>query len=237
MSPFTKLDRGILQSSIMAEDPTTFKVWITLLAACDPDGTARVSAIYIASVARLPLEDVRKAIQILEGPDPESRSTNNAGARVRRVDGGYEIINYLVYRQRSLREAEAERKRLYRRDNPSIAAAENYRRRHPTQPQSSDPDSDGEREGEGEPSHVRPDGHGRTPEGQTPAPDQDGLLPIPKGIAFKLQDELVEERAEIRHLARMIELGRRQDGPDRLSPEGLERRRQGFNQRIKDLMP
>jgi hypothetical protein len=112
---FTKLDERILQSSIMAENPVTFKVWITLLAACQANGIAYVSAIYLSSICHLPLARVQNSLERLESPDPHSRSLEDEGRRIRRVDGGYEIINYGTYREASLRNAEAERKRLYRK--------------------------------------------------------------------------------------------------------------------------
>ena len=244
---FTKLDRGILQSSIMAEEPETFKVWIALLAVCDPDGIARVSAQYLSAIAHMPIETTRAALQRLEGPDEDSRSINDDGRRIQRVDGGYEVINYLVYRQRSLREAEAERKRLYRHSNPSILADESSRRRDarakvrrhsPKPPLKIKKKEKKEGEGELEPSRDRPDDIRTTPQDgheNPPLPENDGLLPIPKGLPFVALDDLVLEQAEIRHLARMVERGQRQNGSDRISPEGLERRKQGFNQRIRDL--
>lgn len=111
---FTKLDERILQSSIMAESSITFKVFITLLAACKPNGIAYVSAVYLSSICHLPLSRVQASLDRLEGPDPHSRSLEEEGRRIRRVDGGYEIINYATYRDASLKDAEAERKRLYR---------------------------------------------------------------------------------------------------------------------------
>lgn len=111
---FTKLDERILQSSIMAESPTTFKVWIALLAACRENGIAYVSAVYLSSICHLPIGKVEDAIGRLESPDEHSRSLADEGRRIRRVDGGYEIINYIAYRDVSLKDAEAERKRLYR---------------------------------------------------------------------------------------------------------------------------
>ena len=227
---FTKLDRGILQSSIMAEPAEIFKVWVAFLAACDADGIARVAPPYIAAVTYLPIETVRAAIQRLEGPDEDSRSTNDDGRRIRRVDGGWELINYARYRARTPQEYEAERRRKYRRNNPSVTAEENYRRRHPPNPPSSDGEE--EEEGEGEPSRTD---SASVPDGQNGHPPTNGLLPIPRALAFELRDPLVKERAEIRRLARMIAEGKHQDGPDCISPEGLERRRQAFNQRIKDL--
>jgi len=111
---FTKLDEGILQSSIIAEDSDTFKIWIALLAACKPDGIAYVSPLFLSSVCHLLPEIVLRSLDKLSNPDPYSRSVAEEGRRIRRVDGGYEIINYKAYRDASLKSAEAERKRLYR---------------------------------------------------------------------------------------------------------------------------
>jgi len=95
---FTKLDEGILQSSVMAADPVTFKVWIALLAACGCDGVARVAPTFLASVCRLDIGAVVKALDELCGPDPYSRSPENDGRRVERCDGGWRITNHAKYR-------------------------------------------------------------------------------------------------------------------------------------------
>lgn len=95
---FTKLDENILQSSIMAEDDATFKVWIALLAACKEDGVARVSPLFLASICRKEIDTIVAALKKLESPDEYSRSTNDNGKRIERIDGGYRIINYSKYR-------------------------------------------------------------------------------------------------------------------------------------------
>jgi hypothetical protein len=107
---FTKLDEGILLSSIMQEDSDTFKVWIALLAACKEDGIARVSSVGISAVCFLTLETVKKSLEKLSSPDSESRSLNDDGRRIERIDGGFKIINYHKYRELSLKEREAQRK-------------------------------------------------------------------------------------------------------------------------------
>jgi hypothetical protein len=109
---FTKLDEGILQSSVMATDPVTFKVWIALLAAAKSDGTATVAAPFLAAVCRLPLETVRVALEELSRPDPDSRSLEDDGRRIKRVDGGWFLVNYAKYRQR----AETEEAKAYERE-------------------------------------------------------------------------------------------------------------------------
>ena len=96
---FTKLDEGLLKSSVMAEKPEVFKVWIALLAACKQDGIAEVSPVFLSAVCRLDQEVVNNAIRILESPDDLSRSKDEQGRRIRKVDGGFYIINYLKYRQ------------------------------------------------------------------------------------------------------------------------------------------
>ena len=95
---FTKLDSGILQSSIMAEPSDTFKVFIAILASCGPDGISKVSSTYLAAACYFPLDVVDTALAVLEAPDPRSRSLVDDGRRIRRVDGGYLVINYEKYR-------------------------------------------------------------------------------------------------------------------------------------------
>ncbi|OGD09388.1 MAG: hypothetical protein A2Y86_05235 [Candidatus Aminicenantes bacterium RBG_13_62_12] len=113
---FTKLDEGILRSSIMAEPSDVFKVWIAFLAACGPDGIARTSSIFISSVCRLGLDIVHEAIEHLEAPDPESRTETDEGRRIRRVGGGWFIVNYKKYRAfQYSEEPDAIRKRKYRK--------------------------------------------------------------------------------------------------------------------------
>jgi len=95
---FTKLDENILQSSIMAEKSEIFKVWIALLASCGPDGISRVSSVYLAAACHLPQKTVDNALVVLSSPDERSRSINDEGRRIRRIDGGYFVINYDKYR-------------------------------------------------------------------------------------------------------------------------------------------
>ncbi len=117
---FTKLDSGLLKSSILAESLETFKVWIVLLAACDENGIAEVSPIYLESVCRIPLDKIKEALAVLESPDENSRSENDDGRRVERIDGGFKILNYKKYRIKSYSKSkEAARKREWREKRAS----------------------------------------------------------------------------------------------------------------------
>lgn len=117
---FTKLDEGILQSSVMAADPVTFKVWIALLAACESDGVARVAPTFLAAVCHLSLDQVRRTLSELSGPDPDSRTPDCQGRRIERVDGGWRLINYRKYRSLGLKEAESESRSDRRRRQPDV---------------------------------------------------------------------------------------------------------------------
>lgn len=87
---FTRLDRSIFQSNVMALSPKTFKVWVSLLASCDDDGIARVSPTYLARICYLSLKDVEKALIALSLPI-------HGDHRINRVHGGYAVIDYEKY--------------------------------------------------------------------------------------------------------------------------------------------
>lgn len=116
---FTKLQRSILNSSIWMEDSDTRLVWIVLLALCDRDGIARISPANIAYTARVTEDGADHALQVLEAPDPESRNTDYEGRRIRRVEGGYEVLNYTRY----LNESSAGERREYFRQKKAESRA------------------------------------------------------------------------------------------------------------------
>ena len=136
---FTKLDDGILQSSVMAADPVTFKVWIALLAAAKSDGMVPVAPTYLAAVCHLSIEEVRQALHELESPDQDSRSPEHEGRRIERVDGGWFLVNYAKYRKRAESEEhktyEREKKRRQReasRDVPEVSGTDAGRSASPS---------------------------------------------------------------------------------------------------------
>lgn len=95
---FTKLFSEIVTSSIWAEDDKTRIVWVTMLATCDAQGVVRASVSGLAHVARVDRAGCEQAIEVLISPDPDSRSEEFEGRRIRKCDGGWEILNYSKYR-------------------------------------------------------------------------------------------------------------------------------------------
>ena len=101
--PFVKLDTNILTSSIWAEDPSTIKVWIYLLASADSNGVVRATVPAIALQCGLDLAMVRAAIDRFCSPDPDSRSAREDGRRIRiERQPKFEIhlLNFAQYRNK-----------------------------------------------------------------------------------------------------------------------------------------
>lgn len=113
--PYVKLDAGMLDSTIWLEDSDTCKVWVTMLMMAKSDGMVEATAPGIARRANLDLETTRQALRVLESPDEDSRSLDNEGRRITRVDGGYFLTNYEKYRNRDHRAAERKRRERARR--------------------------------------------------------------------------------------------------------------------------
>jgi hypothetical protein len=97
---FTKVygDR-LLNSSIWLESMEVRLLWLTVLAKADENGFVNTpSAKVLAHVANMPLEAVRVALEVLEAPDPDSRTPDNDGRRLERVQGGWVVLNHRTYR-------------------------------------------------------------------------------------------------------------------------------------------
>jgi hypothetical protein len=124
--PFVKLDTDALDSSLWSEPSNTIKVFLTMLLMADPEGHVRSTAPGIASRARIALQPVRDALATLEAPDPDDRSGVKEGRRIERCEGGYNIINFLAYRNKDHTAAERKRRQRER----SVAPFEVTRDEH-----------------------------------------------------------------------------------------------------------
>lgn len=102
---FTKLDEDFFDSSLVAEGPVATAVFVLLLAKAKADGIARVAATVVGGRLGLTAEQTVEAFRVLESPDQHSRSLEHEGRRIKRVDGGWLILNYKKRREMGLREA------------------------------------------------------------------------------------------------------------------------------------
>ena len=114
---FTKLDSGIVDSSIWSEPPTTRVVWITMLAKSDRTGLVRCSWDGLLRASNISKDLFEAAIACLESEDKNSRSSGFEGRRIEKVEGGWLILNYLKYRDYNYsNNPESIRKREYRHE-------------------------------------------------------------------------------------------------------------------------
>jgi hypothetical protein len=130
---FAKLDHGILNSSIWAESPATRVLWITMLAMKDENGFVASSRSGLARIANISQVEFEAAILCLESPDKDSRTSDNEGRRVSKIEGGWVILNNDKYRLHGEISKEQTRNRVRRyRDRLRQSKNDNVTRRSVT---------------------------------------------------------------------------------------------------------
>jgi len=90
---------------------------------CGLDGIARVSEASVYRVANVTPGEADEAMRVLLSPDPKSKDPTNGGRRIKKVSGGYQLLNYFKYRQIKTPDQKASYMRDYmkgyRKKNPS----------------------------------------------------------------------------------------------------------------------
>lgn len=114
---YTKLFQSILTSTIWVESDRTRIIWITMLALADKNGEVQASIPGLARVAGVPIADCEEAIARFLAPDPYSRTPDDEGRRIEKIDGGWALLNHEKYR------------RLASKDESKESAAERQRRK------------------------------------------------------------------------------------------------------------
>ena len=114
---FTKLFSSITESTVWCESSDTRIVWIGMLAMADKYGRVWGSIPGLANRCRVSVDATRAAIKSFLSPDPDSRTKEHEGKRIREIDGGWLLLNHGKYRdirdeeERRAYKAEHERKR------------------------------------------------------------------------------------------------------------------------------
>lgn len=130
MAGYTKLFSSIVTSTIWCEDAPTRIVWVAMLALKDRDGRVDGSIPGFARVANVTVEEMERAVGVLMGPDPHSRTPDNEGRRIEAVPGGWRVLNHEAYRAL---ESEDHRRAM------DAARSKRYRERHGDRHDSSRP--------------------------------------------------------------------------------------------------
>jgi hypothetical protein len=163
---YAKLFTSIYQGTLRGNSHGLL-VFTNMLAHCDKTGVCDMHPRAIAEEVGLTVEQVRAALDELEGPDPDSRSPEEGGRRIVRLDGhrpwGWTVVNYLKYR--AIRDEEDRREQ-------NRKSQEAWRNRHQSKPASAaisqgkpiSAHTEGEGEGEEDTEAI--------PGGKPPVPQQ-----------------------------------------------------------------
>jgi hypothetical protein len=112
---YAKLFASLYQGTLRGK-PDEILVFTNLLAHTTRDGVVDKHFRAIAEETGLTIEAVKAAIEVLESPDPESRSPEADGARIVRIDEhrvwGWRVVNHGKYRAIKNEEDRAEQNRL-----------------------------------------------------------------------------------------------------------------------------
>lgn len=151
-------------------------VFTNLLAHAGRDGIVDKHFRAIAEETGLTVEEVKAAILTLESPDPESRSPEEAGARIVRMDDhrvwGWRIVNYGKYRAIRSEEDRAEQNRL---------AQERWRNKNKPPSAESKQDKPKQREKEKQQAEAKDVG----PKGSAPQSDEEWLASLSKDSTYE----------------------------------------------------
>ena len=107
---FTKLFSGLVHSTVWREEMHVKVVWITMLALADRNGYVLASMPGLADASRVSLDQCEDALRRLSAPDKHSRTKEHEGRRIKEIDGGWALYNYIKYR--NLRDDENRRQQL-----------------------------------------------------------------------------------------------------------------------------
>jgi hypothetical protein len=115
---YTKLFSSIVTSTIWVESDRTRIVWITMLAMADRNGEIQASIPGLARLAGVPIPDCEEALAKFIAPDRYSRTPDDEGRRIEKIEGGWALLNHAKYREMASKDdskaANTERQRRHR---------------------------------------------------------------------------------------------------------------------------
>jgi hypothetical protein len=129
MAGFAKLFSSITESTVWSEPHYVLRVWIAMLARSDADGIVEGSIPGFAHLCHVTVDEMTDAIGRLSAPDLHSRTKGHEGRRIEAFDGGWQILNYVKYRQQA--QAKEGSRAPYYREYRARQRAEAFREREP----------------------------------------------------------------------------------------------------------
>jgi hypothetical protein len=110
---YAKLFSSITESSLWSSSKETRLLFVSMLARANAVGFVEASVPGLARISNLTREETEAALGELMAPDPDDKSGNNEGRRIVKMDGGWGIVNYEIYRNRRDEEERREYMRQY----------------------------------------------------------------------------------------------------------------------------
>jgi hypothetical protein len=102
------------------ESIVTMQQFIVL---ADSDGVVEMTLEAIAAETTIPIEVLKKGVEVLSSPDPGSRTPDEDGRRIalldNRRDWGWQLVNYAKYRKIQSEEDRREYQRQYWHNRPA----------------------------------------------------------------------------------------------------------------------
>lgn len=140
MSGYTPVFGSIFQGTLCGRWPDT-GVWLCLLALADKHGHVDMTLPYISAVTGVPVETLGDCVTRFMEPDPQSRTKEDEGRRLRSIDAsrgwGWVVINHAKYREKARLQAkdsrrtdsgeDVQRKRRDRTESAGLYYRENMR--------------------------------------------------------------------------------------------------------------
>jgi hypothetical protein len=165
---YCKLFASLYQGTLRGKSHEIL-VFTNMLAHADQDGCVDKHFRAIADEVGLTVDEVKAAIEVLESPDPESRSPEKDGRRIERINDhrawGWQIVNYGKYRaiksdedrRKANREAQARHREKQRALKGNITVTERNTDVMASNAMSCESaQGEGEEEGYGEEGEVSP---------------------------------------------------------------------------------
>ncbi len=110
---FGKIFGSVFTGSMYGSGPTVFAVWAYVIATARPPGTCELNPRLLADCIGCSVDDVRKAIEYLCAPDPNSRNPEHEGRRLLHIEAyTYQVVSWQKYRD--MRDDES--RRAYQRE-------------------------------------------------------------------------------------------------------------------------
>ena len=115
---YAKLFARVTDSSLMEESIPVRYTFIMLLAVADQEGCVIGTDVALSRRLNIPLDEFRQCVERLGKPDPDSNSKELDGVRLVKSEGerGYQIVNYVKYRNIKGQDDKREYMRNYMRE-------------------------------------------------------------------------------------------------------------------------